>query len=140
MMILDRLDARFACPDMGKLFARLTVAFFMLPHGITKLPLFIGLSGAEGTLAKAGWPTSLAALAYIGEIAAPLMLLFGWKVRVACLLIIATMLGALCITVGFNLFGMDAFGGFKGEKAMMYICASVAIFFLGAGKYSVDKK
>ena len=133
------LDHRFCgYEDLGKLFARITVAFFMLPHGITKLPFFWGLAQPETTLSKAGLPASLAFLAYIGEIVAPLMILLGWRVRIGALLVIATMLVALCITVGFSLFGLDAFGGFKGEKAMMYIAASVAILFLGSGKYSLD--
>lgn len=53
----------------------------MLPYGITKLPFFWGLAQPEATLAKAGCPSSLAFLAYVGEIVAPLMILLGWKVR-----------------------------------------------------------
>ena len=71
----------FRSLDLGKLFARISVAFFMLPYGITKLPFFWGLAQPEATLAKAGCPSSLAFLAYVGEIVAPLMILLGWKVR-----------------------------------------------------------
>lgn len=55
-------------------------------------------------------------------------------------MIIATMLSALAITFGFNLFALDNFGGFKGEKAMVFICASIAIIFLGAGKYAIESE
>lgn len=138
-MFLTAIDQHLSrYSDLGKLFTRLTVAAFMLPHGITKLPFLWGLAQPEATLTKAGLPASLAVLAYVGEILAPLMILLGWRARIGALLVIATMLVALCITVGTGLFGLDTFGGFKGEKAMMYITASLAILCLGSGKYSLE--
>lgn len=138
-MFLSAIDQHLSrYSDLGRLFARITVAAFMLPHGITKLPFLWGLAQPEATLTKAGLPASLAILAYVGEILAPLMILLGWRARIGALLVIATMLVALAITVGTGLFGLDAFGGFKGEKAKMYITASLAVLCLGSGKYSFE--
>lgn len=138
--MLDQLDRFFSCPDLGRLIARISLAFLMLPHGIVKLPFFHGLVNVQATLTEAGLPISLAILAPIFEILAPLMLVIGWRVRVASIIVIGTMLFALAATVGFNLFALDAVGGFKGEKALMYISLALVVLFLGAGKYSIDKK
>lgn len=40
-MFLSAIDQHLSrYSDLGKLFARLTVAAFMLPHGVTKLPFY----------------------------------------------------------------------------------------------------
>ncbi|MFV0480455.1 MAG: DoxX family protein [Campylobacteraceae bacterium] len=125
--------------DLGKLLVRITVAVMMLPHGITKLPFFWGLSQASGTLVKSGLPGSLAFTAYIGEIIGPLLILIGYKAKFGAVLVIITMVFAIILTSGTSLFGLDAYGGFKGEKQLLYIVASFAIIYLGSGKYSLEK-
>lgn len=141
LSFLDKIDTYFGqYADLGKLMTRICVAGMMLPHGITKLPFFWGLGGAEATLVKSNLPAGLALCAYIGEIVAPLMILLGWRTRIGSLFVIVTMIFAIFLTSGANLFGLDNFGGFLGEKQLMYIFASLSILFLGAGKYSIDKR
>ena len=132
--MLNKIEAFFPVnQDLSKLLLRISVAVMMLPHGITKLPFFLGLGTAEGSLAKSGFPTSLAVLTNVGEIVGPLMILLGWKAKIGAVFVICTMFFALFVTVGLGLFGLDAIGDFKGEKALIYILVSLVIIFAGSG-------
>lgn len=124
-------------PDAGKLVLRLCLGILLLLHGISKLPFVNGLSGVEGLLGNAGLPGFLAYGAYVGEIVAPVMLILGWKVRVASLLVIANMLFAIGTTLGFKTLSIGPMGGFAGELLLLFIFGALAVFFLGAGKYVI---
>lgn len=124
-------------PDVGKLILRLSLGILLLLHGFAKLPFMSGLGGVEGLLAKAGLPGFLAFGAYVGEIIAPLMLILGWKVRIAGILVIGNMLFAIGTTVGFKALSIGPMGGFLGELPLLFLFASLAVVFLGAGKYSI---
>lgn len=124
--------------DVAKLILRLTVAILMLFHGIAKVQH--GVGGIEGMLESAGLPTFIAYGVYISEIIAPLMLIFGFRVKTAALLIIATMIFVLAVPYADKVFMLTKHGAWAIELHIFYIMTSLAIFFLGAGKYSLDSK
>lgn len=124
--------------DVAKLVLRLMVAVLMLFHGVAKLQH--GISPVIGMTEAAGLPGFFAYGAFIGEIVAPLMLLAGFRVRLASVLIIFTMLMALFIAHSGQIFSVTPYGAWALETLAFYIFSCVAIFMLGAGKYSVDKK
>ena len=70
--------------DLGKLLLRLPVGGLMLFHGIHKLKN--GLGFIEKTLADAGLPTYLSYGVLLGEVLAPLLIVFGVFSRPAALL------------------------------------------------------
>ena len=124
--------------DSGKFILRFTVGFLMLFHGISKLTH--GVSGIEGMFANAGLPSFIGYGAYLGELVAPIMLIIGFKVRIAALLIIATMIGAIGLAHPNDLLALTKQGAWAVELQMFYLLTALAILFQGAGKYSLDYK
>jgi len=124
--------------DTAKLMLRFTVGFLMLFHGISKLSH--GVSFLEGMFTNAGLPAFMAYGAYLGEVLAPIMLIIGFRVKVASLLIIITMIGAIGLAHAGDIFTLTKHGAWAIELPMFYALASLTIFLQGAGKYSLDKK
>ncbi len=123
--------------DLGKFILSFTVGFLMLFHGYAKLTHGIGF--IEAMMVKNGFPTFMAYGAYLGEIIAPLMLIIGFRVKIASVLIIATMIGAIVMVHAGDVFAVTKHGAWAIELQMFYILACLAIFFQGAGKYSIDE-
>lgn len=122
--------------DSAKLILRFTVGFLMLFHGVAKLTH--GVSGMESMFANAGLPSFIAYGAYLGEVLAPLMLIFGFKVRIASVLIIGTMGVAIGLAHSSDIFVITKQGAWAIELQMLYLLGSVCILLQGAGKYSFD--
>lgn len=72
-------------------------------------------------------------LAVIGEFVAPILLIFGYKTRIATIPALATMMVAAFVT-----HGADPFA--KKELAVLYAVFFVVVFFTGPGKFSIDRK
>ena len=122
--------------DTSKLILRFTVGFLMLFHGISKLSH--GVSFLEGMFTNVGLPAFMAYGAYLGEVLAPIMLIIGFKVRIASLLIIATMIGAIVLAHAGDIFTITQHGAWAIETPIFYALASLTILLQGAGKYSLD--
>ncbi len=122
--------------DTAKFILRFTVGFLMLFHGISKLSH--GVSHLEGMFTNAGLPAFIAYGAYLGEVLAPLMLIIGFRVKIASLLIIGTMIGAIGLAHLSDIFTLTQQGAWAIELPMFYILASLTVFLQGAGKYSID--
>ena len=123
--------------DFSKFVLRFTVGFLMLFHGVAKLSSGVGF--IEGLFTSSGLPGFLAYGVYIGEIVAPLMLIVGFKVRLAAILVAGTMVVAILTVHLGDIFAVTKHGAWGIELQMFYILACVAIFLQGAGKYSFDK-
>ena len=120
----------------GKLLLRLTVGGLMLFHGISKLfnPGTVGFIGSK--LADAGLPEALAYGVYIGEIVAPLMIIVGLLSRAGAALIVINMLFAIILVHAGDLFALTEHGGWRLELQGFYLLGSLAIVFLGSGRYA----
>ncbi|KQY00887.1 GntR family transcriptional regulator [Massilia sp. Root133] len=121
--------------DGGKLLLRAVLAVLILFHGVSKLIGGVGFIG--GMLAKAGLPGALAYLVYIGEVIAPLLILFGVFTRAAALVVAVNMIVALLLVHTSQFFTLSDTGGWALELQGMYLGVAVAIALLGAGRYSV---
>jgi len=121
--------------DSAKLVLRLAVGFLMLFHGISKLTN--GVSGLEGMMQSNGLPSFFAYGVYLGEVLAPLMLIFGIRVRLAAILIIVTMLTAIGMAHADDIFVVKKQGAWAIELQMFYVLASLSILLQGAGRYSI---
>jgi len=124
-------------PDIAKLLLRLGVGLLMLFHGVAKL--IKGVDGIKGMLSYAGLPEFMAYGVYVGEIIAPILLVIGLKTRSAATLIIFTMIVAIYVAHPNDIFVLNRVRAPVIELPLFYIFVSLAIIFLGAGKYSVDK-
>ncbi len=110
----------------------------MLFHGISKLTHGIGF--IEGLLAARGWPGFIAYGVYLGEILAPLLIIVGWKTRLAALVVAIDMIAAIWLAHASNIFMVkEAGGAYAIEIEVFYLLSSLALFFMGGGQYSVSK-
>lgn len=117
---------------IGLFLLRFTFSAMMLFHGIPKL-----LNLIQGTLMKSD-PIGIGVLAttvlvVIAEAICPLLIIIGYKTRLASIPVIITMGVAAFIVHGADPIGVK-------EKALLFLFAFVAIALLGAGRHSVDRK
>ncbi len=124
--------------DIGKLVLRFAVGFLMLFHGIDKV--INGIGGLDGMFSSMGLPAFFAYAVYVGEFIAPLMLIIGYQVKIASILIAGTMVVAILMAHLGDIFALNEHGAWAIELQMFYILASMAILFLGSGKYSLIKR
>jgi len=126
--------------DNAKLLLRLTVGVLILLHGIFKImnPGAIGFIG--GLFNNFYLPAFLAYAVYIGEVVAPIMLIIGYRTKLAAGLISFTLLVAIILAHLGDIFSLTGAGGWGIELQAMFMFTALAIVGLGAGKYSIDKK
>lgn len=123
--------------DLGKLLLRLSVGGLMLFHGIHKLKS--GLGFIEKTLVDAGLPAYLSYGVLLGEVLAPLLIILGVLSRPAALLEAFVMVAAIYLVHAGELFSLTKHGGHALELQFLYLLGSLAIVFLGSGRYSVSR-
>ena len=140
MTILQKANAACMSEDTAKLLLRITVGFLMLLHGIFKIQNPESISFIGGLFENYGLPAFLAYLVYIGEVLAPLMLLVGFKTRLAAKLVAITMVVAILLAHAKDIFALTATGGAAIELQLLLLIGAVTISALGAGKYSLDAK
>ena len=116
----------------GLLLFRVSFSAMMLTHGIPKLMNLIQGNLDFGDPIGIGSTLSLI-LTVIGEAICPILVLIGFRTRLAAIPTIITMAVA-----AFVVHGADPFG--TKEKALLYLCAFIVIALVGAGKYSVSRK
>jgi putative oxidoreductase len=121
--------------DQGKLLLRVVLAVLLLFHGVSKLMGGIGF--ITGMLEKAGLPGVFGYAVYIGEVVAPLMILFGIYTRAAALVVAINMIVALLLVHTSQFFTLNEQGGWALELQGMYLGGAIAVALLGAGRYSV---
>jgi putative oxidoreductase len=121
--------------DLGKLVLRLAIGILVLLHGIAKIRF--GVAGIAGMVSAAGLPGALAYLVYIGEVFAPLLVVFGVWTRPAALVIVINMVVAIGLAHAGDLLDLSKTGGWALEVQGLYLFGALAIALLGAGRYSV---
>jgi putative oxidoreductase len=121
--------------DQGKLVLRVVLAVLLLFHGVSKL--IGGVGFITGMLEKAGLPGAFGYLVYIGEVVAPLMILFGVFTRPAALVVAVNMIVALLLVHTSQFFTLNETGGWALELQGMYLGGALVVALLGAGRYSL---
>jgi putative oxidoreductase len=122
--------------DFGKLILRVTLALLILFHGVSKV--IGGAAFITGMVAKAGFPPALGYLVYVGEVIAPLLVLFGVWARLGGLVIVINMVIAILLVHTSQFFTMSKTGGWALELQALYLVSALAVVLLGAGRYSVS--
>ena len=118
--------------DIGLAFFRIAISAMMLTHGLPKFQKLISGDFKFADPFGIGETPSLF-LAVIGEFICPILIIIGFKSRLAAIPVAITMAVAAFITHGADDFGTK-------EKALFYLVAFVTISLLGPGKFGVDKK
>jgi putative oxidoreductase len=121
--------------DLGKFVLRVILAVLLLFHGISKL--IGGIGFVADMLSKAGLPTAVGYLVYVGEVVAPLLILVGVLTRPAALVVAVNMTVAFLLVHTGQFFSLSDTGGWALELQGMYFGGAVAVALLGAGRYSL---
>lgn len=130
--------SRFSAgPDIGKLILRLAIGGMMLLHGIAKARG--GIDGIKGMMASKGLPEILAMGAYVGEILAPILLIVGFATRPAAAVLAFNMVVAIALAHSGEIFQLSAHGGWAIELPMLFMLGSLALVFLGSGRFSLSR-
>jgi putative oxidoreductase len=122
--------------DVGKLILRITLGGLLLFHGIHKLIFGVAFGGA---LVAHQLPQFIAYGVYIGEVVAPLFILFGAWTRIASLVVIVNMIVAVALVAYRNAFVIQRTGAWGMEAEAFYFLMAVVVFFIGAGRYRVTR-
>ncbi|WP_420578208.1 DoxX family protein [Ekhidna sp.] len=116
--------------NLASLIIRLSFSGMMLTHGWGKFSRLLSgdLSFAD-PIGIGEAPTFI--LAVIGEFVSPILLIVGFKTRLASIFPAATMLVAALIVHADDPWGRQEF-------PLLYFFGFVTIFLLGGGRYSLD--
>ena len=123
--------------DAGKLVLRILLGGILLCHGYFKLTH--GVEWIRQPLAQWGLPGALSYGTYVAELLAPILLIIGYQVRLAALVIAFDMLMAFTLVVRHRMFSLTPGGGWAVETEAMILFIAVALVFLGGGRYGVSR-
>lgn len=121
--------------DLGLLIIRVSIGLLMLLHGISKLK---GLSFIEATLLSKSLPSFLAYGVYTTEIIAPILIIIGYRTRIASALFIFGVLFALFLVHANDIVSLNKNGGWAVELLGLYLFGALALLFTGSGKYAIS--
>jgi putative oxidoreductase len=124
---MNALNNLFNQPRLGVILLRWTLAILMIFHGWAKVTN--GVGGIEGMLVAKGLPGELAYGVYLGELIAPLMLLVGFWVVPAALVIAINMVFAVVLAHMGDFLSLTGSGGWRLElQAFFFVTALVVAF------------
>jgi putative oxidoreductase len=122
--------------NLGIFILRLAIPFTMLIYGINKVIEGTGFIGS--LLEQYGLPKMMANGVFIGEIVAPLMLMIGFRARLAGLIFSFNCLLAIVMAQTQNIFKLNEFGGWSLDLLFIYLITGIVFFVSGAGKYALS--
>lgn len=124
--------------DLGKLILRVSLGVILLLHGIGKM--IHGIAHIERMVVANGLPAILSWGVYVGEVIAPAMIILGIYTRLGGVLTTVSMVFAIMLAHRAEIFQLTSGWTWSIELQGLFLFASVAIIFLGAGRYSVAGK
>lgn len=123
--------------DFGLLLLRLLSAVMFL-HGLAKVTGYTGFrNGVAQNSFGALAPDLFAILVVAGQLILPIAIAVGLITRLSGLLL-AVMMAVIWVLYGLADGPFDDSGGIAGESAYLYIVIGLALFFTGAGRFSLD--
>ena len=120
----------------GLLILRVSIGILIMLHGIAKVKK--GVSGLERTFENMDLPGALAYLVYVGEIIAPIMLILGWRTKIAAFFVAMTMVVAVWLRHADDIDKLARSGGWAIELPALFFFASVALMITGGGRYAMS--
>jgi putative oxidoreductase len=111
-------------------FLAVSLAVLLLFHGVDKI--VNGIDGIQAMLEKINMPYAkyLAFGVYIGEVLAPLLLIFNHYTRIASALIVINMIIAIVLSHRTTLFTLNNHGALSIEVPLLYLIIAITLFFL----------
>ncbi len=124
--------------DLGLLLIRIVIGLTMLLHGINKI--IHGIEYIKGLVSGHGLPIFISYGIYIGEVIAPILILIGFRTRLASLALVITCICIILFGHAQEVFSLNAHGGLAIELVAIYLFTSLGLFFTGGGKMSLSTK
>ena len=124
--------------NLGLLILRISLGVLFLLHGIAKIEH--GIGGIEGILENKGLPSFFAYGVFVGEIIAPIMLIIGFRTRIAAIFYIITMVFAVYLNHMGDIGIRTPSGAWGIEVQALFLLGALALFFTGSGKLAVSTK
>lgn len=122
--------------DVGLLLVRLAIGLPMLIYGISKL--FSGIAYIQGLLQGIGLPAVFGYAVFLGEVLAPVLIIVGFRTRLAALVFAFNCLTAIVLSQSGYLFKLNDSGGWAMELLGIYLTIAIALYFTGSGKFSLS--
>jgi putative oxidoreductase len=97
------------------------------------------LQGCLNMVNAAGLPEFISYGNLVGEFVAPVFVVIGYKSRIAAIVMAFNMLLSILIAHRDIAFQRNDFGGWMIELNVAYLMMALAVFFGGAGKYSLSR-
>jgi len=123
--------------DLGLLILRLAVGVLMILYGIHKLT---NLDGVIGILESNGWPSFIAYGVWIGEFVAPLLIIIGYRTRLAAIIYVINCLFIVYLAHRPEVFAFNSHGGWAADEIGIYLFTSLALVFTGGGKIALSSR
>lgn len=124
--------------DLGIFITRVAIGFPMLIYGISKL--YNGIDFIKDLLIARGLPPFLGYGVFLGEVVAPLLIIIGFRARIAALVFALNCLTAVCLAQTAYIFSMNQYGGWALELLAIYMLVGIGLAFTGAGRISLSVK
>ncbi len=124
--------------NIGLLILRLTLGLLLLLHGIAKL--IHGIDPIKGMVASTGLPAFLGYSVYIGEVIFPLLLIVGYRTRLAAIGFALNMVAAIHLAHAADVSQLNSGGGWGIELQALYLFGALALVFTGGGKYAISHR
>ncbi|WP_410879997.1 DoxX family protein [Myroides sp. DW712] len=122
--------------NTGLLISRIAIGFPMLFYGIGKVVHGIGF--IQQVLVDKGLPAFFGYGVYVGEVIAPLLLVLGWRTRLAAAVFAVNCITAVLLVQSSLIFSLNENGGWAVELLLLYALVAVSLFFTGGGKYALS--
>jgi putative oxidoreductase len=120
------------------LILRLSLGIMMLLYGFFKL--FNGVNEVGLMLTEKGLPYFISYGVIVGEVIAPLMIIIGYRTKIAAILLAFTMVVAILLAHSNDIFNLNSHGGWAIDHQGLFLFGSIALMLSGAGKYAVSTK
>jgi putative oxidoreductase len=120
------------------LILRLSLGIMMLLYGFFKL--FNGVNEVGLMLTEKGLPYFISYGVIVGEVIAPLMIIIGYRTKIAAILLVFTMVVAILLAHSNDIFNLNSHGGWAIDHQGLFLFGSIALMLSGAGKYAVSTK
>ena len=122
--------------DLGLLLLRIALGGIILFHGVFKLRH--GVAWIQQPLGALGLPGVLAYGTYVAEVIAPVLVILGFRTRIAALAIAFDMLMAIVLVLRPRVFTINEMGGgWAIEVEALILLVALTLCFTGAGRHRI---
>ncbi|MBN6065982.1 DoxX family protein [Aggregatibacter actinomycetemcomitans] len=135
MSIVKKFNQMVDLPELAKLILRVGFAVLFLLHGVHKLKTGVDFVGSK--FMEFGLPASLAYLAYLAEVVAPILMILGLYTRIAAFVAAGGAVVIMILMHSADFFTLTKVGSWSAEGIATFLFAFVAVMLLGSGKYAL---